>query len=153
MQVPRGAEMVTDEQVRLLRQKRMEGKTQEAAAAAAGMSVRTAREWERGALPSETKPPRSWRTRSDPFEDVWESEIEPLLVRDTDARARVDDLVRAARGALPGSLRRGPGPDAAAAGARLARAAWAGAGGLLRAGRTRRAARRRSTSRTPASSA
>ena len=35
--------MVTDEQVRLLRQKRMNGKSQEAAAAAAGMSVRTAR--------------------------------------------------------------------------------------------------------------
>jgi hypothetical protein len=31
--------MVTDEQVRLLRQKRMEGKRQEAAAAAAGMSA------------------------------------------------------------------------------------------------------------------
>ena len=35
--------MVTDEQVRLMRRKRMEGKTQEAAAAAAGMRVRSAR--------------------------------------------------------------------------------------------------------------
>jgi hypothetical protein len=35
--------MVTDAQVRRLRQKRMEGKTQAAAAAASGMSVRTAR--------------------------------------------------------------------------------------------------------------
>jgi len=35
--------MVTDAQVRLLRHRRMEGKTQEAAAAVAGMSVRTAR--------------------------------------------------------------------------------------------------------------
>jgi len=47
--------VVRDEQVRLLRQKRLEGKTQEAAAAAAGMSVRTAREWERGPLPSEER--------------------------------------------------------------------------------------------------
>ena len=37
--------MVTDEQVRLLRRKRMEGMSQEAAAAASGMSVGTARKW------------------------------------------------------------------------------------------------------------
>jgi hypothetical protein len=74
--------MVTDEQVRLLRQKRMDGKSQEAAAAAAGMSVRTAREWERGALPSQTRTKRSWRTRKDPFDGVWAAEIEPLLRRD-----------------------------------------------------------------------
>ncbi|MFN7955441.1 MAG: IS21 family transposase [bacterium] len=74
--------MVTDAQVRLLRQKRMDGKTQEAAAAAAGMSVRTAREWERGPLPSEARQPRLWRTRSDPFESVWASEIVPLLQTD-----------------------------------------------------------------------
>ncbi|MCP4593003.1 MAG: IS21 family transposase, partial [bacterium] len=76
--------MVTDEQVRLLRQKRMDGKSQEAAAAAAGMSVRTARAWERGPLPSQTKEKRSWRTRKDPFEEVWALEIEPLLRRDED---------------------------------------------------------------------
>ena len=74
--------MVTDQQVQLLRQKRMDGKSQEAAAAAAGMSVRTAREWERGALPSQTRKKRSWRTRRDPFEGVWTEEIEPLLRRD-----------------------------------------------------------------------
>jgi len=76
--------MVTDEQVRLLRQKRMDGKSQEAAAAGAGMSVRTARAWERGPLPSQTKEKRSWRTRKDPFEEVWALEIEPLLRRDED---------------------------------------------------------------------
>ena len=62
--------MVSDAQVRLLRQKRMEDKTQEAAAAAAGMSVRTAQTWERGPLPSVGKTPRSWRTRPDPFAAV-----------------------------------------------------------------------------------
>lgn len=76
--------MVTDAQVRRLRQKRMEEKTQAAAAAAAGMSVRTARSWEHGPLPSETQRPRSWRTRRDPFDAVWASEIEPLLVRDSE---------------------------------------------------------------------
>lgn len=74
--------MVTDEQVRLLRGKRMDEKTQEAAAAAAGMSVRTARKWESGAMPSETKTPRSWRTRADPFAKVWDLEVVPLLERD-----------------------------------------------------------------------
>lgn len=62
----------------------MEGKTQAAAAAAAGMSVRTAGVWEHGPLPSGAKQRRSWRTRSDPFAAVWASEIEPLLLRDTE---------------------------------------------------------------------
>ena len=75
--------MVTDAQVRLLRQKRMDGKTQAAAAAAAGVSLRTAREWDRGPAPSATKLPRDWRTRPDPFAQVWPVEIEPLLRSDT----------------------------------------------------------------------
>lgn len=74
--------MVKDEQVRLLRQKLMEGKKQETAAAAAGMSERSARKWQQGPLPSETKAPRWWRTRVDPLADVWEREIVPLLVSD-----------------------------------------------------------------------
>ena len=64
--------MVTDAQVRLLRQKLMEGKTQEAASAAAGMSVRTARAWQEGPMPSQTKRARDWRTRVDPFAEVWD---------------------------------------------------------------------------------
>ena len=74
--------MVSDAQVRLLRQKRMDGKTQEAAAAAAGMSLRTAREWDTGPIPSTTKPARDWRTRPDPFAAIWALEIEPLLQSD-----------------------------------------------------------------------
>jgi hypothetical protein len=74
--------MVTDQQVRRLRQKLMEGKTQEAAAAAAGMSTRSARSWQRGPMPSEQPEPRRWRTRPDPFIEVWEEEVEPLLRRD-----------------------------------------------------------------------
>ena len=74
--------MVSDAQVRLLRQKRMDGKTQAAAAATAGMSLRTARAWDTGPVPSVTKQPRDWRTRPDPFAAVWPAEIEPLLHRD-----------------------------------------------------------------------
>ena len=74
--------MVSDAQVRLLRQKRMDGKTQEAAAATAGMSLRTAGEWESGPVPSATKQARDWRTRPDPFAAIWPLEIEPLLQAD-----------------------------------------------------------------------
>jgi hypothetical protein len=44
--------MLMDAQVRLLRRKMMEGKAQETAAAAADMSVLSARTWQTGALPS-----------------------------------------------------------------------------------------------------
>jgi hypothetical protein len=60
----------------------MEGRTQEGAAAAAGMSVRTARKWAKGPLPSESTGTRTWRTRPDPFAEVWADEIEPLLCAD-----------------------------------------------------------------------
>ena len=47
--------LVTDAQVRRLREKRMAGKTLAAAAAAAGVSERAARKWQSGPLPSTTK--------------------------------------------------------------------------------------------------
>lgn len=74
--------MHTDAQVRLLRQKLMEGKKQEGAAASAGMSVRSARKWQSGPLPTECKRAREWRTRADPFTEVWEQEVVPLLKAD-----------------------------------------------------------------------
>jgi hypothetical protein len=75
--------MVTDAQVGLLRQKLMENKTQQAAAAAADMSVRSARKWQQGPMPSQAKSPRDWRTREDPFATVWDSEVVPLLKADS----------------------------------------------------------------------
>lgn len=74
--------MVTDEQVRLLRKKMAKKQTQVTAASIAAMSERSARTWQRGALPSETKGPRAWRTRIDPFSVVWSSEVVPLLAAD-----------------------------------------------------------------------
>jgi hypothetical protein len=74
--------MLTDKQVRLLRLKMTEGKTVEAAAAAAGMSARSAHTWKAGALPSLAKQPRHWRTREDAFATVWEAEVVPLLEHD-----------------------------------------------------------------------
>lgn len=90
--------MVTDEQVRLLRRKRMEGKTMEAAAAAAGMSERSARKWQEGPFPSQAKADRGWRTRPDPFVEVWTGEVVPLLEQDENGRLEAktifDELVR-----------------------------------------------------------
>jgi transcriptional regulator with XRE-family HTH domain len=74
--------MVKDAQVGVLRRKRMEGKTQEAAAAAAGMSVRSARKWERGLSPSQRGKPHTWRTRGDPFAEVFDTEVATLLAAD-----------------------------------------------------------------------
>src|SRR3989442_1845514 len=66
--------MVTDEQVRRLRQLSNTEKNQEIAASKAGMDPTTARRYlglER--LPSELKQERQWRTREDPFGEVWDA--------------------------------------------------------------------------------
>ena len=70
----------------------MEGKTQQTAAAMAGMSERSARKWQRGSLPSENKQERRWRTRPDPFDGVWEEEILPLLQGEGAGRLRAAGL-------------------------------------------------------------
>jgi transcriptional regulator with XRE-family HTH domain len=63
--------MKTDHEVRRMRNERHNGKTQAQAAARAGMSVRTARKYERLAqLPSQLKKPRA-RTRPNPFAQDW----------------------------------------------------------------------------------
>ena len=71
--------MVTDRQVLLLRHKLKQGHTLSSAAAATDMSERTARGWQDGPLPSHTKTPRSWRTRQDPFEDIFEAHVVPRI--------------------------------------------------------------------------
>lgn len=64
--------MKRDPEVLQMRRERAKGRTQEQAAARAGMSVRTARTYEHLAqLPSQLRQPRTHRTRPDPFEAVW----------------------------------------------------------------------------------
>jgi len=66
--------MVTDEQVRRLRKLSNTENNQEIAASKAGMDPTTARRYlgvER--LPSERQQERSWRTREDPFNEVWDA--------------------------------------------------------------------------------
>lgn len=65
--------MVTDGQVRIYMKEIQKGKTQEVAAAKADMSERTGRKYQKeGKMPSEMKKDHTWRTRQDPFEEVWE---------------------------------------------------------------------------------
>ena len=71
----------------------MEGKKQQTAAAMAGMSERSARKWQCGPLPSETKQERRWRTRPDPFDGVWEEEILPLLQGEAAGRLRATTII------------------------------------------------------------
>jgi hypothetical protein len=99
--------MVTDRQVRLLRGKRMADKTLEAAASAAGMSERTARKWQRGPLPSATKEARDWRTRPDPFAEVWAAEVEPLLLTDKEGKLEAKTVFEELCRRRPGQFEEG----------------------------------------------
>lgn len=64
--------IATDAQVRkLMEELKKHGKTG-LAAARAGLDRKTAAKYrDAGKLPSEMKAPRNWRTREDPFEEVW----------------------------------------------------------------------------------
>ena len=60
---------------------RKTGKTKAIAASKAGMDEKTARKWARaGRMPSQSGKERDWRTREDPFAEVWH-EIEGILSR------------------------------------------------------------------------
>jgi Mu transposase-like protein len=65
--------MVTDKQVRRLRKLSNTEKNQEIAASKAGMDPKTARKYTAlNRLPSELPQERRWRTREDPFGEVWD---------------------------------------------------------------------------------
>ena len=64
--------MVTNNQVRILMRSLQTEKTKAIAAAQSGMDVKTARKYERlGQFPSEIRCEHTWRTRADPFVEVW----------------------------------------------------------------------------------
>jgi hypothetical protein len=79
--------MKTDAEVQIVFRERQKGKTQEQAAARAGMHVNTARKYARvGKLPSQLKQPRAYRTRSDPFAEDWPW-VQTQLERDSALQA------------------------------------------------------------------
>lgn len=72
---------------------RKEGKSQVISAAKAGFSERSARNIQNRQF-QEAKSKRVYRTRKDPFEDVWESELVPLLEKNPNLQAKtlLEDL-------------------------------------------------------------
>ena len=73
--------MVADKQVQRLFKLRASGDTLISAATKTGMSERTARRYVTlGRLPSEVRKQHNWRTRENPFSEVWH-EIEAMLAK------------------------------------------------------------------------
>jgi len=127
--------MVTDTQVRRLKRLSKTEKTRELAAAKAGMDAKTARKYLADTrLPRERLPERRWRTRPDPFEQVWEE-----VRRQIDANPGLEakTLFEALQRECPGEFADGGEPsgpaDAAAADQTLAGHRRSGPRGVLRA--------------------
>src|ERR1039458_4419253 len=105
--------MVTDEQGRRLRKLSNTEKDQEIAASKAGMDPTTARKYlglER--LPSELKRERHWRTREDPFSQVWDAVQRQVQ---ESPRLEAKDVVRVAATGIPRAVQRWADPDPATA--------------------------------------
>ena len=88
--------MTKDQQVRRLINLMRRNKTLTQAAAESGMDENTARKYlQLRALPSEVKAEHTWKTRSDPFEKVWNEVKEKLeLNAGLEAKTLFDDLKR-----------------------------------------------------------
>ncbi|MCP1677293.1 hypothetical protein J2T57_004475, partial [Natronocella acetinitrilica] len=76
---------VTEQQVKVYMSQREKGSSQVVAAAKAGISERTARRLERGEV-GRGRHPRQWRTRVDPFANVW-NDLTRQLERDPELQA------------------------------------------------------------------
>ncbi len=88
--------MVTDQQVRRLFKLVQTQSNFGIAAAKAGMDEKTARKYAKlGKLPSELKKPHTWRTRKDPFEQVWDQiQTQLELIPGLEAKTLFEDLQR-----------------------------------------------------------
>jgi hypothetical protein len=98
-----GTFMITDAQVRKLRQLLGEGHPLYRAALKVGMDTKSARKYRQAdRLPSESITPRTWRTREDPFQDVW-PQLRDLLELNPGLQAKTlfEDLQRRFPGRFP----------------------------------------------------
>lgn len=96
--------MLSDRQVRKLRKQLSQGSSVIDAADAAHMSEKSAHKWKQGPLPSQVRGTRQrgWRTREDPFAEVWESELVPLLRADEQSELDGPALLRVLDEKYPG---------------------------------------------------
>ena len=99
---------ITDLQVGRYMDERKNGASQAVAAAKAGISEASGRRIERGRTLASQRPARSYRTRTDPFQEVWRSDVVPILVRAPLMRATtvLDELQRQHPGRFPDRLLR-----------------------------------------------
>jgi hypothetical protein len=124
--------MVTDEQVRRLRKLSNTEKNQEIAAAKAGMDPTTARRY-RGLerLLSELKKGRPWRTRGDPFSEVWDA-VQKQIEESPGLEAKT--LFEWLQREYPGPFSDGQDPNAATANQTMASDGRACEGSVFRSG-------------------
>lgn len=78
---------ITSKQVEIYMKARKKGKTQQVAAAQAGISERSGRTIENPSYTNPKSKQRYWRTRPDPFEPVWLTELKPKLELEPDLSA------------------------------------------------------------------
>jgi hypothetical protein len=71
---------ITQKQEAIYMKSRQTGCVQDTSAAKSGISIRSGRRIERNERSGKRQ--RNWRTRCDPFEAVWETELVPLLARE-----------------------------------------------------------------------
>ena len=122
--------MVTDRQFRRLRKLLQTESTLANAADRAEVDEKTARKYrDSDSLPSQRRVPHTWRTREDPFQDVWPELLELLRINPgLQAKTLFLDLQRRFQGRFP----RRPAPLPATADQTLARPRRAAQGGVLR---------------------
>lgn len=70
---------ITKKQAEIYMKSRKEGYTQKTCAAKSGISVRSGHDIEHGKRQDPKTKDRHWRTRKDPLESIWRSELVPLL--------------------------------------------------------------------------
>lgn len=96
--------MISDRQVRRLRKLLVAGETLSRAAWKTGMDRKTARTYRTGKLPSERVIEHDWRTREDPFAEVWDAVFEQLEVN---PRLQAKTLFRWLQRTYPGRFQDG----------------------------------------------
>ena len=75
---------ITEQQVRIYMSTKNKGHIQQTAAAKAGISERSGRRIEKGESTPGVKAVRHWRTRKDPFKNIWENEVVPMLEQNSE---------------------------------------------------------------------
>jgi len=75
---------INSEQVKIYMEARANSTPQKKASAQSGISERSGRRIEKGELQPTGRKKRNWRTRKDPFSNVWDSEIVPLLKKQSE---------------------------------------------------------------------